>query len=172
MAYGDQYSALTGGRRLRPGYVDQVNVQTKYLPALARARRDEQYANQRLGLSQRSLAQNNIFNNKRLNLIEDANDLTKKRNKTAERLGYTNLGLSAGLGAVKAYPAIKDVGKDVIDFFNPGSITQVASPIETITSGSTAPTKLFGGGTGAGLISDAVGDLIDFDFDDLGGLFS
>ncbi len=123
-----------------------------------------------------------------LSIAEDAARQAKKRGKTAKALGYANIGLAAGLGGIKAYPALKEMGGDVMDWASPskipgGGVGPVGTPgsagmssvgggpmdwisgnlLDPISSGI----QKIGGsiwGAGQGLYDSIVGNAIDVDW--------
>ena len=88
-----QMQALGKGRKIKRGYVDEINARKKYLPALSKLRRDEDYANRMLGLRQRETAQTQKYYDESMDIAEEELETVKRRNKMAERLGYANVSL-------------------------------------------------------------------------------
>ena len=168
-----QMSALSGGRKYKRPYVEEINKQTKYLPAIYGQKKEDAYRDKMYGLQTSSLE-----------LQEDALKTQKKAQKRANTLGYINMGVGAGLGAIDAYPALKEVGKDVVDWFSPtdtfkgiggvvspssgqtfGGLTGSTSPIDLVSGGYDVFKKFgeAGFGVAKGLYDSVVGDSIDID---------
>jgi hypothetical protein len=122
-----QMAALSGGRKYKRPYVEELNAQKKYLPQIYGQKKEDKYRDKMAGLQSDQLA-----------LQEDALKQQKKAQKRANTLGYVNMGVGAGLGAIDAYPAIKEAGKDVMEFFNPADTTNTGA-IDQIQSGALSP---------------------------------
>ena len=177
-----QMSALTGGRKFKRPYVEEINAQTKYLPAIYGQKKEDAYRDKMHGLETQRLA-----------LSEEALDTQKKSQKRANKLGYANMGLAGAFGAVDAYPGLKEMGGDVADWLNPTEAvgfdslssgkdyfggTQpmqdfAAAPIDWMSDAYTdylSPAiKNLGSGiwdAGKGIFDSIVGDSIDFDWSD------
>jgi hypothetical protein len=130
-----QMAALSGGRKYKTPYVEEINARKRYLPQVYAQKKEDKYRDKMAGLQADQLA-----------LQEDALKQQKKAQKRANTLGYVNMGVGAGLGAIDAYPAMKEVGKDVVDFFNPAA-TGNSGAVESIASGALSP---------GGVVSSAV----------------
>jgi hypothetical protein len=117
-----QMSALGGGRKYKQPYVEEINARKQYLPQVYAQKKEDKYRDKMAGLQSDQLA-----------LQEDALKQQKKAQKRANTLGYVNMGVGAGLGAIDAYPAMKEVGKDVVDFFSPAA-SEVAGGVTSPSS--------------------------------------
>ena len=175
-----QMAALTGGRKFKTPYVEEINARKQYLPAIYGQKKEDAYRDKMYGLEQ-----------SRFELEQDALKAQKKAQKRANRLGYINLGVGAGLGVMNAYPARKEVGKDVVDWLNPaqtintGAVNEIASGALSPSAGlASLPADLIGGtadifkkfGESAfdaakGVYDSIIGDSIDIDWEDAASAF-
>lgn len=163
----------TGGRRIRPGYIEEINARKRFLPQLYSLKSANKYRDELQKQTDRSLG-----------IQEDVFDLNKKRAKTARNIGYTGLGIQGGLGLIGAYPELKDIGSDIIDFVTPSAdiAPDVAGDIagaagfsgadfgdfgfgDFLTEG-VSPALRFAGGAAQGLFDNIGDSIIDIDFDD------
>lgn len=87
-----------GGRRVQPNYVDIINQQTAYLPAIYRQRADEEYQQATLGLREKEIAEQQRQFEISQELEREALEEQKKQAKRANIMGIANLGLKTGLG--------------------------------------------------------------------------
>ena len=147
------------------------------------------YRDKMYGLQKEGLAHKKTMGLANLNIAEDAAREAKKRNKTAKALGYANVGLSAAFGGAKAYPALKEMGGDVMDWASPsaqpgGGVGPVGTPgsagMSSVSGGSpmdwisdnflgpiSSGIQKFGGAIGGvwdGLYNNVIGDVIDIDW--------
>ena len=130
----EQMYALSGGRKFKRPYVEEINARTPFLPQLYAQKKQDEYRDQMYGVEQQKLAMNQ-------EMIEDA----KKRNKTARNLGYANIGLGAGLGLLGNWEDISTGTKSLFDTvgswikpeeaFPTGSSTPIQAPIDIATGG-------------------------------------
>lgn len=167
-----QFSALTGGRKFKRPYVDEINARARYLPQLRAQERSDAYQDKMYDVSLQNLA-----------VRQDALDAQKKAQKKANRLGYANLALGAGLSGV-------GLAKDM-DWFKPDAAesvdvgTSLADPGNWVDTGPTPAGDLLqpqnmmpdpygnlvqegdilkniGGNIGSGLYDSVVGNYLDF----------
>jgi hypothetical protein len=143
-----QMSALSGGKRYKRPYVDEINARKGALPGLYAQKKDTAYQDKMFGLENQKLAQNEKFGLANLDLMQDAQNEAKKRNKTAKQLGYANIGLGAALGAADNWDAISGGVSGVKSMF-----PQVGSP----SSLGIGTPESYGGRTVSGMSSDWLG---------------
>jgi hypothetical protein len=84
-------SALGGGKRYKTPYVEMINRQKGYLPALYAQKKQDKYQKESQALDERRLK----------NEEEMAHEIRKKQ-RLAQNLGYANVGLNALFGANEA----------------------------------------------------------------------
>ena len=155
-----QMGALSGGRKFRRPYVEEINARTPYLPQLYGQKKAQQHRDRMYGLGQRGLAQEKEFGLKELGLREDMAHEARKKNRYAQNLGYANLGLAGAFGAYDAMgqPSISDIG----DWFSP---SDALGGIENL--GMWDPTGFSGGDTSGGdafdgLFNDTISEILDW----------
>jgi len=129
-----QMSALTGGKRYKRPYVEEINNRTKYLPSLYSQRKQDAYQGKMYGLQKEQAAQNREFGVADLALREDALDEQKKAQKRANTLGYANLGLGGALGfaGLANDAGWFDPAPAAVETFDPSNIIDL-SPVKDIT---------------------------------------
>lgn len=168
-----QRTAL-GGKRLRPGYVEEINAQKSSLPQLYGLKSAQDYRDKIYEQQQKSFG-----------IQENEFDLAKKRAKTAKNLGYAGLGVQGVTGLASAYPGLKEIGSDIVDFVTPEPASAAGSainftgaewnPTDFLTSSLTEtlnPLLKFATDTGSSIADSLFGDVIDqsdfdYGFDDL-----
>lgn len=192
-----QMSALTGGRKFKRPYVEEINKRTAGLLPMYAQRKEDKYRDEMFGLQQAGLAQDKEFGLADLSLREDALSEQKKARKKANWLGYANIGLGAGLGVAglasdndwfkPATDSVVDMASpsytDSILAFGKGAVSAPAQQAFDPASEFTAGLADFGGGVlkkigggifdfGKGLYDSVVGDYLDMgdwsDFGDFG----
>lgn len=89
MAINQMYA--TTGRRFDPSYVDIINAQTPYLPALKRQEEADKLAKRELALREQEIASNEA-------LAREEMEQQKKQARLGNIMGVANLGLRGGLG--------------------------------------------------------------------------
>lgn len=122
-----QISAVTG-RRIRPKYVEAINEQVQYVPALKSAQRADELARRGLDLEESAM-------NRGYELSLEELEEAKRQNRIANMLGVANLGLKTGLGLYGEPKAAPVVAK--------------GSSSGNIGSGTATGTGEFGGYEGA-----------------------
>ena len=181
-----QMSALTGGKRFKRPYVDEINARKGYLPQLYAQKSEDKYRDQMYGLQKEGLEHTKTMGLANLDIAQDAAREAKKRNRTAKALGYANIGLAGALGGIKAYPALKEVGGDIMDWASPaaqtvggvvspssgqdfGEVSQMGGPIDWMSDAYTdyiSPAiKQLGGAAwdaGQGLYESMAGGIVDW----------
>ena len=167
-----QMSALTGGKKFKRPYVEEINARAQHLPALYAHKSEEEYRDKMHGLE-----------TQKLGLSQDALDAQKKAQKRANMMGYANMGLAGAFGAVDAYPGLKEIGKDVSDWLNPAETVSMMSgtqdaikapfesmggPIDWMADTVSPLIKNIGGfawDAGKGIYDSLVGDVVDWTSD-------
>ena len=183
-----QMAALTGGRKYKTPDVEEINAQKRYLPAIYGQKKEDAYRDKMYGLEKEGLAFNKEMSLANFALSEEALKEQKKAQKRANRLGYANIGLGAGLGIAGNWDGIKGAGEDVASMFpqieSPASlgigapeshggstVSGMSSPIDWASSNIFDPIssgiQKFGSAIGDvwdGLYNNIVGDAIDIDW--------
>ena len=168
-----QMAALSGGGTFKRPYVEEINARTPYLPALYAQREDDDYRDKMHDISLDRLALSR----------EELSD-QKKAQKRANRLGYANIGLGAGLGVMSNWDEIKGGVSSMFptseavsmapSIFDTIPQEAVSAPFEMMQtpdwmSEFISPTiKNIGSGiwdAGKGIYDSLVGDSIDIDWD-------
>lgn len=188
-----QMQALTGGKKIKRPYVEEINARTRYLPQMYATKKADQYRDQSFALQKQNVAQDKKYGLADLSLREDALDEQKKAQKRANKLGYANIGLGAGLGVANIASDMdifkpKDTGVAVESIYDLG-LEPSDGAYGMVSEGTSAPTqatadpfsdwmsaggdflKQIGGGiwdAGKGIYDNIVGDYVsDFDLSDV-----
>lgn len=115
-----QLRAVTG-KRFRPDLTGSIRARASMLPALYSKKDDQKYQQDTLGLEQKKIDQAKEvadrefdLGQQRLGLMNEEMDNARQREKRANRLALSNLGLTAGLGIAQYDPNVQDIfsGKD------------------------------------------------------------
>lgn len=113
-----QMSAIAPGRKLKRGYVDEINARKRFLPQIYAQKKSDEFQDRRLAQE-----------DERLGIEEDIAHQARKKNRLAQNLGYANIGLTGALGAYNAagQPSFDDIaglfgsgGDDIIGGFGVG----------------------------------------------------
>lgn len=135
------------GRKVPTNYVDIINAQSPYLPALYRQRDEDKYRQQQIELEEKGLAldEESLAQKERelatmTELEREALEQSKKQARQANLISLGNLGVKAGLGIYgdKIKDFVGGTSKEALP--TPEKISEVtaltgASPVEMVTKG-------------------------------------
>jgi len=157
-----QMFALTGGKRYKRPYVQEINARSRYLPQVYAQKKADEYRDKMYGLEQQ-----------RLGMSQEALDEQKKMAKRAQLYGYANLGVGTGLGlaglaADKGWFDIfggdnagASVGENVTSAISPFTGDSMSYLDDAYDFGGSL-LKNFSSGGGGGIFDSIFGDAIDF----------
>jgi len=163
-----QMFALTGGKRYKRPYVQEINARSRYLPQVYAQKKADEYRDKMYGLEQQ-----------RLGMSQEALDEQKKMAKRAQLYGYANLGVGTGLGLAglasdkgwfdifgsggdAAYEPVKGLASDFSSMASPFTGENSMSYLDDAYDFGGSFLKNFSSGGGGGIFDSIFGDAIDF----------